>query len=75
MSEKKPVGLHEEGVEVPYEQLEPEILQNLIQEFSPYVPGRLPPFNAIQRQVIIFAVSDFRSKTTLACLFRSCRMT
>ena len=33
MSENKPVGLHEEGVEVPYEQLEPETLQNMIQEF------------------------------------------
>ncbi len=33
MSEKKSVGSHEEGVEVPYEQLEPETLQNLIQEF------------------------------------------
>ena len=33
MSELKPVGSHEEGVEVPYEKLEPETLQNLIQEF------------------------------------------
>ena len=33
MSENKSVYLHEEGVEVPYEQLEPETLQNLIQEF------------------------------------------
>ena len=33
MSEKKSVGSHEEGVEVPYEQLEPETLQNMIQEF------------------------------------------
>ena len=33
MSEKKSVDSHEEGVEVPYEQLEPETLQNLIQEF------------------------------------------
>ena len=33
MSENKPVGSHEEGVEVPYDQLEPETLQNLIQEF------------------------------------------
>lgn len=33
MAEKKSVGPQEEGVEVPYEQLEPETLQNLIQEF------------------------------------------
>jgi hypothetical protein len=33
MSEMKQVRTHEEGVEVPYEQLEPETLQNLIQEF------------------------------------------
>ena len=33
MSENKSVDLHEEGVEVPYEHLEPETLQNLIQEF------------------------------------------
>ena len=33
MSEKKSVASHEEGVEVPYEQIEPETLQNLIQEF------------------------------------------
>ncbi len=33
MSEHKPVGSHEEGVEVPYEQLEEETLQNLIKEF------------------------------------------
>ena len=33
MSEKKSVGLKEEGVVIPYEQLEPETLQNLIQEF------------------------------------------
>ena len=33
MSENKPNGSHEKGVEVPYEQLEPETLQNLIQEF------------------------------------------
>ena len=35
MSENKPVGLHEEGVEVPYDQLEAETLQNLIQSLSP----------------------------------------
>lgn len=33
MSEKKTVGGQEEGVEVPYEQLDPETLQNLIQDF------------------------------------------
>jgi uncharacterized protein YheU (UPF0270 family) len=33
MSENKPVSSHEEGVEVPYEQLDPETLQNMIQEF------------------------------------------
>ncbi len=33
MAENNPVGSHEAGVEVPYEQLEPETLENLIQEF------------------------------------------
>ncbi len=33
MAENNPVGSHEKGVEVPYEQLESETLQNLIQEF------------------------------------------
>jgi hypothetical protein len=33
MPEKKPVGVQEDGVEVPYERLEPETLRNLIQEF------------------------------------------
>ncbi len=33
MSENKTVGSHEEGVAVPYEELDPETLQNLIQEF------------------------------------------
>jgi hypothetical protein len=33
MAENKPVGSLEAGVDVPYEQLEPETLQNLIQEF------------------------------------------
>lgn len=33
MSDHKPVGSDEEGVEVPYEQLEAETLQNLIKEF------------------------------------------
>lgn len=33
MPEKKPVGLREKGVDVPYERLDPETLRNLIQEF------------------------------------------
>lgn len=33
MSENNLVGSQEEGVEVPYEELEPETLENLIQEF------------------------------------------
>jgi hypothetical protein len=33
MAEKKPVGPQEEGVEVPFERIEPETLRNLIQEF------------------------------------------
>ena len=33
MSQKKPVGPNEQGVEVPYERLDPETLRNLIQEF------------------------------------------
>lgn len=33
MSENKPMGVPEEGVDVPYERLEPEALENLIQEF------------------------------------------
>jgi len=33
MSQKKPANLSEEGVDVPYERLEPETLRNLIQEF------------------------------------------
>ncbi|MBU0681701.1 MAG: YheU family protein [Proteobacteria bacterium] len=33
MAEHKAVGAHEEGVEVPYDQLEAETLHNLIQEF------------------------------------------
>lgn len=33
MSENKAVVSHEEGAEVPYDQLEPETLQSLIQEF------------------------------------------
>jgi hypothetical protein len=31
--QKKPAGPHEEGVEVPYERLDPETLRNMIQEF------------------------------------------
>ena len=33
MSEHKPVGLREEGIDVPHERLEPETLRNLIEEF------------------------------------------
>ena len=33
MSEKKPIGLREEGIDVPYERLDPETLRNVIQEF------------------------------------------
>ena len=33
MPEKKPIGLHEEGIDVPYERLDPETLRNVIQEF------------------------------------------
>ena len=33
MSDKKPVGLHEQGVDVPYERLDPETLRNVIEEF------------------------------------------
>ena len=33
MSEKKIIGLGEEGVDVPYERLDPETLQNVIEEF------------------------------------------
>ncbi|HIJ91593.1 MAG: YheU family protein [Desulfobulbaceae bacterium] len=33
MSEHKPVGLEEKGIDVPYERLDPETLQNVIQEF------------------------------------------
>jgi hypothetical protein len=31
--EKKPIGLREEGIDVPYERLDPETLRNVIQEF------------------------------------------
>ncbi|MBU0483940.1 MAG: YheU family protein [Proteobacteria bacterium] len=33
MSGKKPGDLHEKGVEVPYEQLDPETLHRMIEEF------------------------------------------
>ncbi|MFH1019316.1 MAG: YheU family protein [Pseudomonadota bacterium] len=33
MSEKKPIGSCEEGIDVPYERLDPETLRNVIQEF------------------------------------------
>ncbi len=33
MSEKKIIGLREEGVDVPYERLDPETLRNVIEEF------------------------------------------
>ena len=33
MSEKKPIGLREEGIDVPYERLDLETLRNVIQEF------------------------------------------
>ena len=33
MSEKKPIGSSEEGIDVPYERLDPETLRNVIQEF------------------------------------------
>ena len=33
MSENKPIGLREEGIDVPYERLDPETLRNVIEEF------------------------------------------
>lgn len=33
MLQKKPSGSAEEGIEVPYERLDPETLRNMIQEF------------------------------------------
>lgn len=33
MSQKKPDGQHEEGIEVPYERLDPDTLRKMIQEF------------------------------------------
>jgi hypothetical protein len=33
VSQKKPDGQHEEGIEVPYERLDPDTLRKMIQEF------------------------------------------
>jgi hypothetical protein len=33
MSQEKPAGQQEEGIEVPYERLDPDTLRKLIQEF------------------------------------------
>ncbi|MDG4476968.1 YheU family protein [Thiovibrio frasassiensis] len=33
MSEHKSIGLDEEGIDVPYERLDPETLRNVIEEF------------------------------------------
>ena len=33
MSQKKPAEHHEEGIEVPYDRIDPETLRNMIQEF------------------------------------------
>ena len=33
MTENKPPAVREEGVEVPYERLDPETLKNLVEEF------------------------------------------
>ncbi|HSH12439.1 MAG TPA: YheU family protein [Desulfurivibrionaceae bacterium] len=33
MAQNKSTGLREEGIDVPYERLDPETLRNLIQEF------------------------------------------
>lgn len=33
MPPNKPAGPHEQGIDVPYERLDPETLRNLIQEF------------------------------------------
>jgi uncharacterized protein len=33
VSHKKPDGQHEEGIEVPYERLDPDTLRKMIQEF------------------------------------------
>ncbi|NOQ50790.1 MAG: YheU family protein [Desulfuromonadaceae bacterium] len=33
MSQEKPADHHEEGIEIPYDQINPETLRNMIQEF------------------------------------------
>jgi hypothetical protein len=33
VSQKKPAGQHEEGIEVPYERINPDTLRKMIQEF------------------------------------------
>lgn len=33
MSQEKPAGQHEEGIEVPYERINPDTLRKMIQEF------------------------------------------
>ena len=33
MSQKKPAGQHEEGIEVPYERINPDTLRKMLQEF------------------------------------------
>jgi uncharacterized protein YheU (UPF0270 family) len=33
MSQEQPIDHHEEGVEVPYDRINPETLRNMIQEF------------------------------------------
>ncbi len=33
MSQEQPTDYHEEGIEVPYERINPETLRNMIQEF------------------------------------------
>ncbi len=33
MSQENAVGRHEEGIEVPYEQIDPDTLRNMIEEF------------------------------------------
>lgn len=33
VSQKKPAGQHEEGIDVPYERLDPDTLRKMVQEF------------------------------------------
>ena len=33
MSQEKPTDHHEEGIDIPYDQINPETLRNMIQEF------------------------------------------